>query len=91
MRRHAQNIGQEARTLPPKPGVIVTHHRAFTPTSSVLFMCSGRMILFGLLPHYGGPNAQGNFWWFRLDKGPVEGCKSLADKEHCGMAEGFSK
>src|SRR2546428_2539210 len=38
VRRHAQNIGQEARTLPPKPGVILSHHRAFTPTSSVLFL-----------------------------------------------------
>jgi len=32
-------FGQETRTLPPKPGVILSHHRAFTPTSSVLFLC----------------------------------------------------
>ena len=44
VRPHAHNIGQEARTLPPKPGAIVSHHRAFTPTSSVLFLCFRWMI-----------------------------------------------
>src|SRR5712691_8727619 len=43
VRRHAQEIRQEARTLPPKPGVILSHHRAFIPTSSVLFLCFGWM------------------------------------------------
>lgn len=36
-------IRQEARTLPPKPGVILSHHLTFTPTSSVLFLCFGWM------------------------------------------------
>ena len=58
VRRHAQQIGQEARTLPPKPGVALSHHQAFTPMSSVLFLYLGWM-LFGsisvelLIPWYG--------------------------------------
>src|SRR5208283_837424 len=31
---------RKTRTLPPKPAVILSRHRAFTPTSSVLFMCN---------------------------------------------------